>query len=54
MWKLEVTYRDGSTKFFKAKNKVEAKVKRHHFLSLFNVEDVDVYEDEDYIDPVEL
>ena len=54
MWKLELQMVDGTTQTFTASNKFEAKMKYDHFIQKGEVEDVYVFEDDDYIDPVEL
>ena len=54
MWKIVVTYDDGTVKEVKAKNKIDAAMMRQSLLRTAGVIYADVFDGNDYIDPVEL
>ena len=54
MWTVEVTYYDGTVKEVKANGKLDAGMKRQHFLMDGRVKRADVFEGGEYIDPTEL
>lgn len=54
MWKIVVTYDDGTVKEVKARNKIDAAIKRQNLLRTAGVIYADVFDGNDYIDPVEL
>ena len=54
MWIVEIEYTDRKRKEVKASNKFDAKMKYDTYINKPDVVDVAVFEDGDYIDPIEL
>ena len=54
MWRVEITYTDGTVKTVKARDKFDAGMKRDSYIHKCDVERADVFDGDDYIDPVEL
>lgn len=54
MWRVEITYTDGTVKTVTARDKFDAGMKRDHYIHKCDVERADVFDGDDYIDPVEL